>query len=73
LEIIINQKDMEKYRVVCRIEGSQTTMNIECRELTVVNGAYCFWKGEYGKTNKLMYAFPVMFTIVENLQTEEEI
>ncbi len=73
MEIIINQKDMENYRVECRIDGCQTNMKIQCRELTISNGAYCFWAGEYGETNKLMYAFPVMFTIVENLQKEEEI
>ena len=64
---------MEKYEVECRIDGTLRRMNIECRELTVVDGAYCFWAGEYGETNKLLYAFPVMFTIVKNLQKEEEI
>ncbi len=66
-------EELKKYKVVCRIDGSQTVMEIECRELTISNGAYCFWSGEYGQSNKLLYAFPVMFTIVQNLQTEEEI
>lgn len=61
---------MSKYRVECRIGSSCTIRTIECREMTINEGSYCFWTGEYGKTNKLVYAFPIMNSIVEGIHEE---
>lgn len=58
-----------KYKVTCKIEGNYTEKRIECREMTIKDGAYCFWVGEWGETNKLIWAFPVMFTIIELIET----
>ena len=58
---------MQKYRVVCRIDGIRTIKVIECREMTIEHTSYCFWTGDIGKTNRLAWAFPSMFTIVERL------
>jgi len=58
---------MEQYRVHCRIDGHYTQKDIECRAMTIEDGAYCFWRGEIGITNTRAWSFPVMFTIVENL------
>ena len=56
-----------KYRVECRIDGIHTIKEIECRSMEIDRGCYCFWTGEIGKTNRLAWAFPIMFTIVEGL------
>ena len=53
---------MQKYKIECRIGD---------REMTINDGAYCFWTGEYGTTNRLVYAFPVMYTIVEGIHENE--
>ena len=42
---------MERYKVTCRIETEAWIKTIECREMTIKDGAYCFWTGEYGNTN----------------------
>jgi hypothetical protein len=62
---------MGKYRVHCRIDGNYTQIDIECREMTIEHTSYCFWTGEYGKTNRLEWAFPIMFTIIEGLPDPE--
>lgn len=62
---------MRKYRVECKIDGNYTQKQIECREMTIEHGSYCFWTGEYGETNKLLWAFPIIFTIVEGLPETE--
>jgi hypothetical protein len=59
---------MANYKVKCRIDGDVTVEYIQCREMTIKDGAYCFWEGEYGDTNKLISAYPVMFTIVTNVE-----
>lgn len=61
---------MVKYTVECKIDGNYTRKQIECREMTINDGAYCFWTGEHGQTNKLIWAFPVMFTIVKRIEEE---
>ena len=58
---------MDIYRVHCRMGGHYTQKDIECREMTIKDGSYCFWAGEYGATNRLLWAFPVSRTIVEGL------
>jgi len=60
-------KIMAKYSVICRIGDSLIMKTIECREMSIKDGSYCFWSGEYGKTNRLLWAFPIMFTIVEGI------
>ena len=45
---------------------------IEAREMTVKEGAYQFWRGEYGETNELIASYPVSFTIVETPEPEPE-
>jgi hypothetical protein len=62
---------MIKYRVKCYIHGMSETKIIEAREMTVNEGAYMFWKGEYGQTNELVASYPVAFTIIKNLKDEE--
>lgn len=62
---------MRKFRVECRIEGNFTRKEITCREMTIRDSSYCFWTGEVGETNRLAWAFPIMFTIVEGLQDPE--
>jgi hypothetical protein len=61
---------MERYKVTCRIENEAWIKTIECREMTIKDGAYCFWTGEYGNTNRLIWSFPVMFTIIEAIEEE---
>lgn len=58
---------MKRYKVICRISSHEWTHFIECREMTIDGGSYCFWKGEYGETNELIFAFPISRTIVEGL------
>lgn len=43
---------------------------IEAREMTVKEGAYQFWLGEWGETNQLIASYPVSFTIVETREPE---
>ena len=64
---------MSKYRVIHKYDNSYTSKVIECREMTIERNCYCFWTGEYGKSNRLAWAFPIMFTIVEGLSDTEEI
>lgn len=58
---------MRNYRVTCKVDGTYTQKTIECREMTIEHNSYCFWDGELGRTNRLLWAFPIMFTIVEGL------
>lgn len=58
---------MAQYKITCRIENEVWRRTIECREMTIEGYSYCFWTGEYGETNRLMWAFPVSRTIVEGL------
>lgn len=60
---------MAQYKIECRIEGRLITKTIECREMTIEGYSYCFWAGEYGKTNKLLWAFPVSRTVVEGIKS----
>jgi len=62
---------MNRYRVVHKHDGNATTQIIECREMTIEHSSYCFWTGNYGVTNRLAWAFPIMFTIVEGLPDTE--
>jgi hypothetical protein len=64
---------MRNYRVECRIGDRLITRTIECREMTIEDSSYCFWTGDYGATNRLAWAFPIMFTIIEGLPDTEEI
>lgn len=57
-----------RFKVICKIGGDYTTEYIDCREMTIEGNSYCFWTGEYGETNRLVFAFPVSRTIVEGLQ-----
>ena len=62
---------MRRYRVECKNNWNYTEKEIECREMTIEHNSYCFWTGEYGKTNRLAWAFPIMFTVVEGLPDTE--
>ncbi len=62
---------MRNYRVVHKHDGVSTNQKIECREMTIEHSSYCFWTGAYGATNRLTWAFPIMFTIVEGLPDTE--
>jgi hypothetical protein len=62
---------MERYKVIYKHDGTYTTKTIECREMTIEHSSYCFWTGEIGATNRLAWAFPIMFTIVEGLPDTE--
>jgi hypothetical protein len=61
---------VERYLITCRIENEVWRKDIRCREMTIKDGAYRFWTGEYGTTNRLIWAFPVAFTIIENASEE---
>ena len=63
---------MRNYKVIHKHDGNTTIQKIECREMTVEHSAYCFWIGEYGQTNRLAWAFPIMYTIVEGLPDTEQ-
>jgi hypothetical protein len=56
---------MTTYKVNCYIPGQSIRTTIEAKEMIVKDGAYQFWKGEYGKTKELIASYPVAFTIVE--------
>ena len=56
---------MKTYKVKCYIPGRSIDTTIEAREMTVKDGAYQFWKGNYGSTNELIASYPVVFTVVE--------
>jgi hypothetical protein len=58
---------MRRYKVRCNVNGHVHEHTIECREMTISHNAYCFWAGEHGDKNRLIYSFPIMFTIVEGL------
>ena len=60
---------MAQYKITCRIENEVWRQTIECREMTIEGYSYCFWAGEYGKTNKLLWAFPVSRTVVEGIKS----
>ena len=63
---------MTTYIVNCYIPGqSIRTTTIEAREMTVQDGAYQFWKGNYGLTNELIASYPVAFTVVEGVLKSE--
>ena len=63
---------MTTYIVNCYIPGqSIRTTTIEAREMTVQDGAYQFWKGNYGQTNELIASYPVAFTVVETVNKAE--
>lgn len=55
---------------MCHIPGTNINTQIEAREMTVKEGAYQFWAGEYGETRRLIASYPVQFTVVE---TEEPV
>jgi hypothetical protein len=59
---------MERFKVRCKIDGDVWEQIIECREMTIDHNSYCFWTGDYGATNRLIWAFPAMFTVVEGLE-----
>jgi len=60
-----------KYSVDCYIPGQHHSNIIECREMAIYGGAYTFWDCEYGETNRLIASYPIMFTIIENTETDE--
>jgi hypothetical protein len=62
---------MRRYKVTCRIDGEEIEKYIICREMTINHNSYSFWTGEIGATNRLAWAFPIMFTIVEGLPDTE--
>lgn len=62
---------MAQYKIECRFGDRLITRTIECREMTIKDGSYCFWAGEYGETNRLLWAFPVMYTVVEGIYENE--
>ena len=61
-----------KYNVYCCIPGISTEEIIECREMTIKEGAYTFWEGEYGETNKIIASFPIAFTIITRVDENEQ-
>lgn len=54
-----------KYKVFCRLDGISFNEVIECREMTISDGAYTFWVGEYGQDNMIIASYPIMNTIIE--------
>lgn len=60
-----------KYKVSCYIPGRLIEDEIECREMTINDGAYTFWEGEYGSTNKIIASYPITFTIIERIKEYE--
>jgi hypothetical protein len=64
---------MSNYKVTHKHDGNSTVRIIKCREMTIEHGSYCFWTGDHGATNRLAWAFPIMFTIIEGLPDTEEI
>ena len=62
---------MEKYKVVCHIPGTLAEDIIECRELSIRENCYTFWKGEYGETNELIAAYPIQYTIIKNMKNDK--
>jgi hypothetical protein len=65
-------KKLSKFKVSCYIPGHSWEETIEAREVTMDNGAYLFWRGEYGETNTLVISFPIMYTVVETVIEEED-
>ena len=63
---------MTTYKVNCYIPGQSIRTTIEAREMTVQDGAYQFWKGNYGPTNELIASYPVAFTVVEGVLKSEK-
>jgi len=62
---------MRNYKVVYKHDGNYIEKEIKCREMTIEHSSYCFWTGDYGATNRLAWAFPIMYTIVEGLPDNE--
>jgi hypothetical protein len=62
---------MKKFKVECYIPGHSWSEIIEAREVTLDEGAYCFWRGEYGETNTLVKSFPIMYSVIETMEEEE--
>lgn len=64
-EVTVEKNPNHKtWHVDCHIPGTNVDADIEARELTLNEGAYCFWVGEYGETNKMIYSFPIQYTII---------
>lgn len=64
---------MVTYEFFCYIPGCSTRGKIKCREMLIQGGAYTFWRDEYGETNKLIACYPVMYTIIELVENEDDI
>lgn len=62
---------MKKYRVICHIPGTHEEAIIECRELSIRENCYTFWRGEYGETNELIASYPIQYTIIKNISENE--
>jgi hypothetical protein len=62
---------MEKYKVICHIPGSYEENIIECRELSIRENCYTFWKGEYGESNELIASYPIQYTIIKKINRDE--
>lgn len=64
---------MITYKFFCYIPGCSTQGEITCREMLIKGGAYTFWDGQYGETNRLIACYPVMFTIIESVEEKNKI
>jgi len=64
---------MVTYEFFCYIPGCSTRGKITCREMLIQGSAYTFWRGEYGETNKLIACYPVMYTIIELVENEDDV
>lgn len=60
-----------KYNVFCCIPGFSTEEIIECREMTIKEGAYTFWEGGYGEENKIIASYPIAFTVIVRVKEDE--
>lgn len=60
--------NLKRWHVDCHRPGSSWTEVVEARELTLNEGAYCFWLGEYGELNRMIKAFPIQSTIIQLIE-----
>lgn len=56
---------------MCHIPGTHEETTIECRELSIRENCYTFWRGEYGESNELIASYPIQYTIIKNISENE--
>lgn len=60
-----------KYIITCCFPNHYYTDTIECREMTIKEGAYTFWEGKYGEEYKIIASYPIRSTIVKRVKENE--